>query len=186
MSFVLDDWVSGDPITAARLQKEKEALQMIANFLGAGGNGDVFQTLGGTAFKSTGESSAPDRHAVVRIEGYSRTFTGDSAAYDLPSGMYWAFLQQRTSTSWPIPHNSSLTVLSELYEDVDAASPVILVNFDEYGAASEHNLVATVRVPCLNLFEATAAAANGTNYPVSNGMTFDLYGFHGFTLACPA
>jgi hypothetical protein len=186
VEFNLADWFPGDDITADRLQKEKEALQKIASLLGAGGNGDVFQTLGGTTFKSMGgEAFAPDRHAVVRIEGYSRTFTGDSAAYDLPSGMYWAFLQQRTSTEWPIPHNTSTTVLSQIYEDADATTPVVLVNFDEYGAAGEHNLLATTRVPCLNLFETTAAAANGANYPVSNGMTFDLYGFHGFTLACP-
>jgi hypothetical protein len=165
MSFVLDDWVAGDPITAARLQKEKEALQMIANFLGAGGNGDIFQTLGGTAFKSTGTAVAPNLWVMMKITGYEDPTT-------LGGGVYWGTVQTRNSAALG-PESSTMTPATHWQDDGD---PVVVYNMFEQGIADSHLLAA----------DTYTLAMSGLETATVGEASYDVYYLvPGISMGCP-
>jgi hypothetical protein len=171
MDFGLEDWNVGDPITAARLQKEKALLQQIANFLGAGGNGDVFQTLGGTVFKSTGTAFSADRFALIRLPASS----GQGA------GKYLGFVQQEISGA-TIDTSTDLD-LSDYFEDASASQDALVMNSLDHGGTA-HTVVQD-RVSyhlCFNLFRQTTPTE--AQVLLGQTTTYDVYLMTGLSFGC--
>jgi hypothetical protein len=141
----------------------------------------MYDTPGGPLLSL--RQTVSDHRAVIRIEGFSRTFAGDSAAFALPGGYYWGFVQTGTATTFPAATGGADFNAATYYTDRDA-TPVIVYNLLESGLVASHSLAAGTFAPCDDIKETTDVAANGSNYPVSNGMTFALYRFYGYSLGC--